>query len=90
MKLNLKEFRKKNNMTQTDFAKRLIMSLRHYQRCEEANYLPPQAEKIFVLTVKMEKIHGILFKNKDVLKVKLGNAEYQRILNELAVEFAGE
>lgn len=69
--MNLKKIRTKAGLTQEMFAKELCMSWRNYHRCESANKLTPQAEKILLLMIELKRLHGFINKNTDCIKINI-------------------
>ena len=69
--MNLKEIRTKTGLSQTKFAAELCMGLRQYQRCESANKLTPQAEKILLLMIELKRVHGFINKKINCLEINV-------------------
>lgn len=69
--MNLKEIRTKTGLTQEQFAKELCMSWRNYHRCESANKLTPQAEKILLLMIELKRLHGFINKKINCLEINV-------------------
>ncbi len=69
--MNLKKFRQAHNLTQTQLANILCVSLRHYQRFEAADFLPKQSAKILSLILALNAKYGSNYMKRDCLKINL-------------------
>jgi len=78
--MNLETLRKTHNLTQTQFANMLCLSLRQYQRCEAADYLPKQSAKILSLIMAMNEMHGAHYLKHDCLNVALDSEKIKNFI----------
>jgi len=88
--MHLKKLRTTHNLTQTQFANMLCLSLRHYQRCEEADYLPKQSAKILSLIMAMNEMHGANYLKHDCMNIVLNSEKIQKFINEAAKKLLKE